>query len=232
VGEIELRVLACVAPAGDDTAGIAQRLGQPPETIRTALLGLVQAGFVEATGDAVVLTETGRLAAAHIRKSWPTPVADGQVSTIDVRQVAPFIGLLWSAHAERAAAEESARAEMLASDTDRDTVVQQLSDAFAQGRLSSSELESRTGRALSARTYGELDDVLQGLGGLQRPARRHPVRKAVFWVIALLFSPFVLVGTLFLAFGEDVGDHVFGAVFLLLLLPGLFTLRRWAWPRG
>ena len=41
------------------------------------------------------------------------------------------------------------------------TAVQQLADAFSEGRLSSADLEQRSGKALGARTYGELDDVLQ-----------------------------------------------------------------------
>jgi hypothetical protein len=45
-------------------------------------------------------------------------------------------------------------------------------------------------------------------------------------------SPFVLLGTLLFAFGTDLGDHVGGFMFLVLLLPGLFKLRRWAWPRS
>ena len=49
---------------------------------------------------------------------------------------------------------------MLASDADRDTAVQILTVAFSDGRLSSSELEDRTGRTLAARTHGELDAVL------------------------------------------------------------------------
>ena len=101
----------------------------------------------------------------------------------------------------------------------------------AEGRLSSTELEQRTGSALAARRYGELDDVLQGLGGLQREVKSHPVRRAVFGVVAFLSSPFVMVGGLFLAFGNDVDDHVFGLVLLVLLLPGLVVLWRWAWPR-
>lgn len=232
-GEIEFLVLGTIAPAGSKTTTIAQRLGQPAETIRATVSRLVQAGLVETTGDSVTLTQTGRLAAANVRKSWPTTGAPGNpVPTIDLSEVARFIGSLWPANAERAAAEETARNGLLASDADRDTVVHLLSDAFSQGRLSSSELEHRTGTALSARTYGELDDVLQGLGGLQRPVRSHPVRKAVFGVVALLFSPFVLLGTLLLAFGVDAGDRFVGIVFLILLLPGLFALRRWAWPRG
>ena len=121
---------------------------------------------------------------------------------------------------------------MLASDADRDTAVQLLTVAFSDGRLSSSELEDRTGRTLAARTHGELDAVLYDLGGLQRPLRSHPVRKAVFWGVAFLFSPFVLLGGLALAFGVDAGDRFGGVFFLLLTLPALFGLQRWAWPRG
>ena len=57
------------------------------------------------------------------------------------------------------------------------------------------------------------------------------MRKAVFGVAAFLASPFVLLGALLVAFGVDAGDRVGGVVFLILLLPGLFALRRWAWPR-
>ena len=122
--------------------------------------------------------------------------------------------------------------ELLASDADRDGVVDLLSEAFSHGRLSSDELEQRTGRALAARTYGELDDVLHGLGGLPRTVRSHPVRKVAFWVATVLASPFLLLGTLLFAFGEDVGDHVGGFMFLAALLPALYLLRRWAWPRS
>ena len=114
---------------------------------------------------------------------------------------------------------------MLASDADRDAVVQILSDAFSQGRLSTGEFEDRTSKALSARSHGQLDDLLHDLGGL-RPVKSRPVRKAVFCVAAFLASPFVLLGALLVAFGVDAGDRVG-----VILLPGLFALRRWAWPR-
>jgi hypothetical protein len=128
-------------------------------------------------------------------------------------------------------AQSSASDPLLASDADRDLVVDVLSAAYSEGRLSSEELEQRTGRALAARTYGELDEVLRGLGGLPILVRSHPVRQAVFWVAAVLASPVVLLATLLFAFGSDVGDHVGGFIFLAALLPGLFLLRRWAWPR-
>ena len=232
VGDIELLVLATVAPAGSETTALAQRLGKPTDTVRAAVARLVQAGLAETTGDSVTLTRTGRLAAANLRKSRPTAGEGTPVTTIDLSEVSRFIGSLWPVDTQRAAAEQAARAELLASDADRETVVQLLSEAFSQGRLTSDELEHRTTTALAARTYGELDDVLQGLGGLQRPGRSHPLRKAVFWLVALLSAPFVLVGSMLLAFGTDAGDHVGGVFFLVLLLPGLLALRRWAWPRS
>lgn len=230
-GEIDALVLVTVAPAGSKTTTIAQRLGQPAELIHAVVARLVQVGWVEATGDTVTLTPTGRLAASNVHRSWPTMAGSDPVATLDLSEVARFIGSWWPTDADRSAAEETARDGLLASDADRDTVANLLSDAFSQGRLSSDELEQRTGRALSARTYGELDDVLQGLGGLQRPARSHPVRRAVFWVVALLSSPFVLLGAMLLAFGVDAGDRFGGIVVLALVLPGLFALRQWTRTR-
>jgi uncharacterized protein DUF1707 len=151
----------------------------------------------------------------------------------DVRDIATSVGAAWTAHIQRRATRERAtRDAMLASDADRDTAVQLLTVAFSDGRLTSSELEDRTGRTLAARTHGELDAVLRDLGGLQRPVRSHPVRTAVFWLVAVLFSPFVLLGGFALAFGVDAGDRSGGVFFLLLTLPALFALRRWAWPRS
>ncbi|WP_344146696.1 DUF1707 domain-containing protein [Nocardioides koreensis] len=230
-GEIDVLVLAAVAPAGSTATTIAERLGQPAEAVRAAVLRLRQGGLVEATGDSVTLTAAGGLAAAHARRLGPTAVAGSPAPTLDLGEAARMIGSLFPARGAPPA-ETAARDGLLAADADRDAVVRLLSEAFAQGRLSSGELEQRTGRALSARTYGELDDVLQGLGGLPRPVSRHPVRTAVFWVVALLLSPFVLLGALLLAFGSDAGDRVGGIVLLVLLLPGLYRLRSWAAPRG
>jgi hypothetical protein len=232
-GQIELLVLATVAPAGSKTTTIAQRVGLPAETIFSAVSRLAQAGLVETAGDYVTLTQTGRRAAVNARNNWPTTwTAGSQALPINLDEVARLIRSWWPVEADRASAADAARDELLASDADRDRVVHLLSDAFSQGRLSPGEHEQRTGRALAARTYGELDEVLQGLGGLQRPVRSHPLRKTVFWVVALLSSPFVLFGSMLLSFGEDAGDRVAGVFFLVLLLPGLFALRRWAWPRS
>lgn len=117
---------------------------------------------------------------------------------------------------------------LLASDADRDQAVKQLSEAFTDGRLIVTELEERTSRALAARTHGDLDAVLDDLGGLARPVARHPVRAVVFWLATVLLAPFVLLSTLFVLFGSDLGDHVFGLVFLALTGVPLYSVWRWS----
>jgi hypothetical protein len=49
--------------------------------------------------------------------------------------------------------------QMKASDADRDAVVAALSEHFQTGRLTREELDERTGRALTARTLDELDEL-------------------------------------------------------------------------
>jgi hypothetical protein len=66
--------------------------------------------------------------------------------------------------------------QMKASDADRDAVVAALSEHFQAGRLTSEELEERTGRALSARTLGELDGLTTDLP-VPRPAGPTPVAR-------------------------------------------------------
>jgi hypothetical protein len=46
--------------------------------------------------------------------------------------------------------------QLRASDADREQVVDQLKDAFVQGRLTRDELDARAGQALAARTYAQL----------------------------------------------------------------------------
>jgi hypothetical protein len=64
---------------------------------------------------------------------------------------------------------------MKASDADRDAVLSDLSEHFQAGRLDAGEFEDRSGRALAARTWGELRDLLQDLPvGLRVPATATP----------------------------------------------------------
>ena len=67
---------------------------------------------------------------------------------------------------------------------DRAQVIDTLKDAFTQGRLTSDELDERTGQALAARTYAELDVVTADIPGAPRLdgspalARRWPLARA------------------------------------------------------
>lgn len=64
-------------------------------------------------------------------------------------------------------------AGMRASDADRDEVVSDLGEHFQAGRLTAAELDERTGRALTARTWGELRELLTDLPAT-RPAPPTP----------------------------------------------------------
>jgi hypothetical protein len=120
---------------------------------------------------------------------------------------------------------------LLAADSQRDEVVNRLSDAYASGRLTAEEFEHRSGKALSARTYGELDDVLHGLGQLDRPKPRAK-RQVAFWAGAVPLSAIVVYAVVVVAFGVDLHDRFGGLVLLAAFLPVLFGLHRWAWPRS
>jgi len=60
-------------------------------------------------------------------------------------------------------------AAMRASDADRDAVVSDLSEHFQAGRLTAGEFDERTGQALTARTWGELGELVADLPAA-RPA--------------------------------------------------------------
>jgi hypothetical protein len=72
------------------------------------------------------------------------------------------------------------RSSLRASDEDRERIADRLRHATAEGRLHAHELEERLAKALRARTYGELDDVVYDLPS-DRIARR-PRRGATEWV--------------------------------------------------
>ncbi len=60
----------------------------------------------------------------------------------------------------------------LASDADREQVIDTLKTAFVQGRLTKDELDARAGQAFTSRTYAELATVTADI-----PAGTPPVRK-------------------------------------------------------
>jgi hypothetical protein len=68
-------------------------------------------------------------------------------------------------------------AEMRASDADRDAVLSGLSEHFQAGRLTLGEFEDRAGQILSARTWGELKELVRDLPGTP-PGPQAPVATA------------------------------------------------------
>jgi len=121
-------------------------------------------------------------------------------------------------------------AAMRASDADRDAVVSDLSEHFQVGRLTAGELDERTGRALAARTWGELRELLADLptagSALRAPAAtssiawpRPPAGRAAPPKIAALVG--VGIAAIMLV---NVAHGGWGGMWLLL--PLLFIARR------
>jgi hypothetical protein len=67
---------------------------------------------------------------------------------------------------------------MRASDADRDAVVSDLGEHFQAGRLTAAELDERTGQALTARTYGELTELLADLPAIRSASQIPAARSA------------------------------------------------------
>jgi hypothetical protein len=72
-------------------------------------------------------------------------------------------GRIQSVRHTRAFAASGESGRMRASDADRDRVVEVLSMAYSEGRLSKDEYDGRLQNALSARTYADLDPLVTDL---------------------------------------------------------------------
>jgi hypothetical protein len=66
------------------------------------------------------------------------------------------------------------RNRFLASDADRERVIEILKTAFVHGTLTKDELDERTGRTLASRTYGDLATITAGLEPKPPQASRIP----------------------------------------------------------
>ncbi len=116
--------------------------------------------------------------------------------------------------------------EVRASDSDRETVVDELRQHHAVGRLTLEELEERVGTAYQARTAGELAQVLSDLPPPPPPAPPHPTLgqrlrpRLGYGIGATLLSAVIAVGLV----GGVLGHwHFFP---LPLLFIGFFWMRR------
>jgi hypothetical protein len=124
---------------------------------------------------------------------------------------------------------------MKASDADRDHVLAVLSESFQAGRLTSEELEDRTGRALSARTLDELDALTADLPsdgpvGLDEPvAAGRPIGPgfARLPLIVVVVAVVVIVGVVL---GTTAAGHASHFLWLLIVVP--LVARRLATRRG
>jgi hypothetical protein len=122
-------------------------------------------------------------------------------------------------------------AAMKASDADRDAVLSDLSEHFQAGRLTAEEFDERAGRALAARTWGELKDLLRDLpttlSGSKVPAAAssgaRPGRRAAV--------PIPLLVGIAIAIAVSAGIvHVWGLLWLVFAC--WFIARRLAWNAG
>ena len=120
------------------------------------------------------------------------------------------------------------------SDADRDRAIAELSEHFQAGRITADELEERTGRALRARTVGDLAELFTdlprkpapgpaprlapGAGPALPPASAPPARPGGFPVI-----PLVVVAVLVL--GGFISGHSIVAALVPVLIV-LFVIRR------
>jgi hypothetical protein len=119
-------------------------------------------------------------------------------------------------------------AEMKASDSDRDAVVSDLSEHFQAGRLTAGEFDERTGRALAARTWGELRDLLADLPATRPgpPATRSSSARPRRPSVRLALPPIAVLAGIGITVAVLVNVAHVGWGFIWLLLSGLLIARR------
>src|SRR5215212_3846480 len=96
-----------------------------------------------------------------------------------------------------------------ASDADRESIVAQLREHGAAGRLDVEELEQRVGAAYAARTYGELRALLGDLPD-KVPTRPVAPRRAHDW------APFLQVSVLLIAIWAVSGAGYFWPAWVMV----------------
>jgi hypothetical protein len=110
--------------------------------------------------------------------------------------------------------------ELRVSDADRDRAVTELSEHFEAGRLTTEELDERTGRALRARTGRELADLFADLPRHQEPPAGTVPGPGPAEPPGLARRPALRIVIAALAIAALIGSHGLAA----LLLPALVVL--------
>jgi hypothetical protein len=129
--------------------------------------------------------------------------------------------------------DEMAAGAIWASHADREQAIEALKDAFVQGRLAKDELDARAGRALAARTCGELDAVTADIPRVRAasrpsrplvPARRRPLaRVAARSGGCLAFAAAAVWASFILDPGGPGADRPWAGLMLLLAQYAVIT---------
>jgi len=139
------------------------------------------------------------------------------------------------------AASTAGRRPMLASDADREQVIEALKVAFVHGRMTRGELEPRVGRALGARTCAELAALTADIPSVPpvpaapgpvrplAPARRRPLAAAAARSGGCLALAAAAIGASFILDPGGPGvDRPWAGLMLLVaqyaLIAGVWTL--------
>lgn len=133
-----------------------------------------------------------------------------------------------------AAAQDHQPSGLRVSDSDRDRAIAELSEHFQAGRITTDEFEERTGRALRARTAGDLAElftdlprkpgpgpaprVTPGTAAALPPASAPPARSGGVPVIPLVVVAILVLG------GFISGHSIVAALVPVLIV--LFVIRR------
>jgi hypothetical protein len=121
----------------------------------------------------------------------------------------------------------SAATGMRASDSDRDLALAELSRHFEAGRLTCEELDERTGRALAARTLGDLGELVRDLPSEPGPRAAPPASRSLGRYLLVLpgiagIGALMVIGVV--AFGGSGGNH-HPLRALAVLLPTILLIR-------
>jgi hypothetical protein len=120
--------------------------------------------------------------------------------------------------------------QMRVSDAERNEIAEQLSKHFADGRLDQAELDERMGRAMSAKTRGDLAGLLDDLPPIAPPppepgavpvqgAGSPPVRRGGFsTVLTVLLVALLLQAVIGAMFWHPLGLWVFILAFGVLMV--------------
>ncbi len=117
------------------------------------------------------------------------------------------------------------------SDADRDRTLAELSEHFQAGRLTSAELEDRTGRALSARTGNDLAVLVADLPPAPAAAAPVPARDSgrrvepALWICAALCVVAVVAVAVAVVTAPGHHTHIVLVPWWLILV-AVFVLRR------